>query len=202
GRVVGETGSDVGPAPWRLAQERGGIFLVRAEGSGLHRLGPPSREPSWRTLIDPSVPLGIIIVPDTRIAFSPNGRQIAYTDRGPGADGGDAAQVVTVDLSSGVRTQVTHLPVAQTQPTLLQVSGIRFFDDATLLFFSAADADGRHPDGGFFRVNADGSGLEGLPTPALLPGKRVVPIFDVTGVRTDVLNVELPDVPAANPVPF
>jgi hypothetical protein len=201
-RVVFEVTNEFAPYHWSPLPEQEGIFVVRADGSGLRHLGPPSREQSWRILVDLAVPLGGIIVPDTRIAFSPDGRRIAYTDKGPGADGGDAAQVVTLDLASGVRTQVTHLPAPQTPPLLLQVSGIRFVGDDTLLFFSAADADGHHPDGGFFRVNTDGSGLQALPTPALLPGKRVVPIFDVTGVRTDVLNVELPDVTPANPVPF
>jgi len=101
-----------------------------------------------------------------------------------------------------LRTQVTQLPSSETPPPSLPVSGIRFTDNDTLLFSSTADADGRHPEGGLFRVRTDGSGLEALPMPAILPGSRVVPRFQVTGPRTDVLNLELPNTPPANPVPF
>ena len=46
--------------------------------------------------------------------FSPNGRLVDFTDMGPGPEGEDAAQVFTLDVETGRRTQVTHLPARTT----------------------------------------------------------------------------------------
>src|SRR5262249_6107914 len=68
-----------------LPSDQKGMFLVRADGSGLRRLGPASRDPSFRI-----GPPGIhtrytfSVAFSTLIPFSPNGRRIAFTDLGPG----------------------------------------------------------------------------------------------------------------------
>jgi len=203
-RVVFEITDDFSIfGPQGLPPDQKGIYLVHADGGGLRRVGPPSREAGWRILVDPSVPLlGVSVGQDVRFAFSPDGRRIAYTDKGLGVDGGDAVQVVTVALDSGGRTQVTRLPVSNPPLPNLPVYGLRFLDDDTILFFSTADADGRHPDGGFYRVRIDGSGFEALPGPLIVPGSRLVPRFVVTGRRIYVLNLGFPDIPPANPLPF
>ena len=48
----------------------------------------------------------------TSLSFSADGRTIVFTDRGPGPAGEDAAQIVTLDLATGTRRQVTRLPRA------------------------------------------------------------------------------------------
>lgn len=73
-----------------------GIFFVRADGTGLRRLGPNSGVPA---LSDP---------PELPFAMSPDSRTLAYTDLGPGPDGRDAAQIVTLDVATGRRRQLTH----------------------------------------------------------------------------------------------
>src|SRR4030095_12467477 len=81
-----------------LSPEQRGFFMVRSDGRGLRPLGPASREPSFSAF--PSPP----------IAFSPNGRLIAFTDLGPGPGGEEAVQIVVLDLATGKRSQVTRLP--------------------------------------------------------------------------------------------
>ncbi|HKA29698.1 MAG TPA: hypothetical protein VKH82_10000, partial [Candidatus Binatia bacterium] len=79
-----------------------GIFFVRADGSGLRRLGPPSRFQFF---------LGQFSWP-----VSPDGRTIAFIDLGPSTAGYDAPQVFLLDIRSGGRRQLTHqtrLPMPQ-----------------------------------------------------------------------------------------
>ncbi len=76
-----------------------GIFFVRADGSGLRRLGPPSRVPS--------------VLGAFRWAASPDGRAIAFVDLGrPDRPGHDAPQIFLLDLRSGDQTprQLTFGP--------------------------------------------------------------------------------------------
>src|SRR5262249_54910325 len=70
-----------------------GIFFVRADGTGLRSLGPPSRVPSF---------LG-----QFRWAASPDGRTIAFIDLGPyDAAGHEAPQAFLLDVRSGKRPQL------------------------------------------------------------------------------------------------
>src|SRR5262249_38740641 len=68
-------------------------------------------------------------------------------------------------------------------------------DDDTIVFFTQANPDGLHPGGAFFTVNTDGTGLKALPTAVALPGGQIVPRFDITGGRTEVLTLDLPGTP-------
>ena len=93
-----------GPPPLdQLAPEEEGIFVVGADGSGLRRLGPASSVPAFN-----SVPLRTTIYPGFK--FSPDGRRLVFVDRGPGRDGREALQLWTLDVDTGRRSQVTHLP--------------------------------------------------------------------------------------------
>src|SRR5262249_4170399 len=87
-----------------------GIFLVRADGNGLRRLGPASRFPTFIVVNDANSPLGISF-PVTGMIYSvsPNGRSIALIDLGPDTAGHEAPQIFLLDLRSGRRTQLTHL---------------------------------------------------------------------------------------------
>jgi len=176
--------------------EQEGFFYVRSDGRGLRRLGPASRDRTWR----------IVLQLDTSrwaLRFSPNGRTVVYTDVGPGPAGEDAIQIVTLDLASGSRRQVTQLPnprrVDPGDPVLDPVAPVtvfpRFLDDDTIAFFTDANPDGLHPGGAFFTVNTDGTGLEAVPIPVALQGSQIVPRFEITGGRTEVLTLDLRGTP-------
>lgn len=182
-----------------LTPEQQGIFVVRSDGSGLRRLGPASREPSHYL-----VPVSSGTVPFTvyfadPFTFSPDGRMVAFRDRGPGPEG-DAIQIVTLDVSSGTRIQVTHLPAtappdpdnAAQPPTSLPV----FSDNATLLFYSRTNPDGLNPEGTtrIFSVRTDGSGLTVLPPP-VAAGNPFTPVPSITGPNTNIFQISLPGVP-------
>jgi Tol biopolymer transport system component len=102
-----------------LSDEQKGIFAVRSDGTGLRRLAPASRESPF------SLPF---------FGFSPNGRTIAYTDRGPSRDNEDAIQIFTLDLVTGTRTQLTELPPTVSRGTYNPL----FNNDQTIAFFTHA----------------------------------------------------------------
>ena len=136
------------PLPLNLAPEQKGIFVVHADGSALRRLGDASRERFY-------------YINDTRgvetignLAFSPNGRMIAFVDKGPDADGNEADQVMTIDVETGARTQVTRLSPVAPPPgypfDTPSVSGAWWGgDNATIYFSTTANPDGLNPDGDF-----------------------------------------------------
>jgi hypothetical protein len=184
-----------------LKPEQEGIFFVRSDGSGLRRLGPPSREPAQRFSL--TSPIFDYYFPF--FAFSPNGKLITFMDRGAGPAGEDAPQVVILDIATRART-LTHLPDAAPDPTspALPATGFPAFeDDDTVRFFSRANPDDLNREGTWrsFTVKTDGTGLTVLPAPVLLPGSRVVPSFFITGPVTgsDITDVELLDKPPVNP---
>jgi hypothetical protein len=187
----------------QVPPDQEGIYLVRVDGSGLRRLGPASRDPSFRLAADPRSPLGLLSATDPQLRFSPDGRRIVFTDRGAGP-GGDAVQIVTLELESGRRTQLTHLPPAVPPvPWDRGTGSARFTDNATVLFGTYADADGAHPGGTFnlFRVKIDGTRLRAVAAPVVLPGSRVQPIFRIAGGTGNVVSLVMPGT-ATNPLPF
>jgi hypothetical protein len=90
-----------------VPEDQKGMYLVSADGSGLRRLGPASQEACFRIVPDLANPTGFRGDTSTPINFSPNGRTIVFSDRGPDPAGEDAAQVVTLDVVTGKRVQVT-----------------------------------------------------------------------------------------------
>jgi hypothetical protein len=112
-------------------------------------------------------------------------------------------QIVTLELESGRRTQLTHLPPAAPPAAWQRDTGYaRFIDNETVLFGTYADADGAHPGGesfNYFRVKIDGTGLRAVATPVALPGSRVEPIFQIAGGAGNVASLLLPGM-AMNPL--
>lgn len=176
-------------APHALPPDQKGIYFAHADGSGLRRLGPASRDANFR--------IGIGIDPYFR--FSPDGRTIVFSDRGPDPSGEEAVQIVMQDVITGERTQVTHLPSVHSPNTGLETGGPAFLDDRTIVFFSVANPDGLNPSGDLvvFTVSRDGTNLKQVPPPITLPGSRLLPSFSITGTNRFLFRQVLPG-PAVN----
>lgn len=181
--VIFEVSGDFSLAPLGVPETAKGIFAVEADGTRLRRLGPPSGEPPFFNAGQASFPT---------FAISPNGHTIAFTDRGPGITGEDAIQIVTLDIATGRRTQVTRLP-----PTPTETRSPGFIDNSTLHFRTSANADGLHPDGTVVNVivNVDGTGLRVPSNPVPLPGAKPVEIFSISGSQVSPALFELPGIP-------
>src|SRR5262249_26452630 len=136
------------------------------------------------------------------ILFSPNGRRIAFTDLGPGPGGVEAVQIFVLDLATGERRQVTHLPsgtppvAAQGGPLVLTCCP-QFIGGETILFQTFVDPDGSNPGHNFaaFTVKIDGSRLKALPTPVVPPDSHVVPSFAVGGLDNNLVRLNVSGTP-------
>ena len=180
-------------APPAFTLPEKGIFLVRADGSGLRSLGPPSREASFR-VIPTTFPPGFQIWVNSGFVFSPNGRLVVFADRGPGVDGSDAAQLVTLDVKTGERKQVTAFVAASQGDPRGNVDGF-FVDDDTIQGY-AFDVT---TDARFFTVKADGSDFRRFAPPVPIPGSQIVPTFQLANRARDV---QVFDLPATTSEPF
>jgi len=176
-----------------------GMFFVRADGRGLRRLGPASRDPSFRTNPDPSHRFIFTVALATPIPFSPNGRRIAFTDRVDPLDK-KTVQIFVLDLATGKPTQVTHLPSEPQPDGSFLTAYPSFIDDETVIFYTSTNPDGLNPKHFFtgFAVPIDGSNkLKPLPVlnPVAAPGGRVIPKFGVTQLPIGLLTLSMPGTP-------
>jgi len=177
--------------PHALPAEQKGIFAVRADGKDPPRwLGPASRDSQ----------MGISSNTRPFFEFSPNGRTIAYTDRGPSRDNQDAVQIFTLDVVTGDRTQVTRLPPTVPGGTY----GPLFTDDQTIAFFTYANPDDLNPDGKLIsvKVNTTDGILTVAPPPIAIPGSEVLPTFRITGSEVNVALLVMPGQKPVNRGPF
>jgi hypothetical protein len=161
-----------------LAADEEGFFFVRADGSGLRRLGPPSRESlsrvynkGFRGVFD-----------DAPLSFSDDGRTVVFSDRGPGPDG-DAAQVVALDLVTRSRFQLTHLPRGP-DPLSLDVHAVRFLPDGRIIFTTRGNAA--------YTVRLDGTDLKPIALPVVLAGV-IDPNFQITGDLVTAVSLTVSD---------
>jgi hypothetical protein len=175
-----------------------GFFFVRADGTGLRWLAPPSRAPEFQLIPNPSNPLGFDGGPPLplSIAFSRDGRTVVYTDLGSGPSGEEAVQVVTLDLATGRRTQLTTLSM----PEEGVVNGARFVNMDTIVFVTS---NGLGEPLDFFTVKTDGSGFAELPEDVPAAGAAVIPDFSIVGAGTALLTISVPgraaDYPPVHP---
>jgi hypothetical protein len=121
-----------------------GIFVVRADGSGLRRLGDASSNPCFSVLWTGNVD------PWPWFFFNRDGSSVTFTDIGPGPSG-DAVQIFTMDVATGRRQQVTQLPPMSGVPAgFVLTGGPSFLDANTISFFSFANpviaGDALNPD--------------------------------------------------------
>jgi hypothetical protein len=169
-----------------------GIYALGPDGI-VRRLGAASRERAYRAF---QSPIGPYVATFLFFSFSPNGRLVAFSDRGPGDDGSDAAQVVVMTLPSGKRTQVTHFVAAhQGNATGQDAYGV-FLDDETLGVFGYGEAGA-----GFFTVRPDGSGLEPIDVPSFGGGGTISTTFGVAGPVGTTIGAAFPGKVATEPIP-
>jgi hypothetical protein len=162
--------------------EEEGIFVVRADGTGLHRLGPASREPCFVFSFG-------LVTDWPRFSFSPDGQRIAFTDRGLGPTGEESAQVVTMDVHTGERAPVTHLPpLTPFLPAFAPIESTWFVDGETIGFFKNS-----MPEGEAFYTVKMGQNDEPVrsPPPAAIPGASIVPEPFIGPPGTRVLLVSM-----------
>lgn len=169
-----------------LASEQKGIFALRADGTGLHRVGAPTGVPPYAPNLE--------FVFDA-IAFSPDGRLIALTDKGPGPSGEDAGQIIIIDLATGARNQITHLPPITSSDRYPAIFGPIFLDLQTIAFFTSTGPTDFIAN----RVKVDGSEFEMLPVTAP-PGAHFVPQFAITGNRLSAFPAVVPGHPSGPPL--
>ena len=176
------------PLPLHLPPDQKGIFFVRADGGGLPRkLGPPSRVPEF--FIRDS---GFTVL-NPRFGFSPDGRMITFTDKGPDAAGNEAAQVVTLDVYSGERRQVTHLPPGVPPPGASHAPSVldpRFIDNQTIGFLTDVNPDGSLPTGFFpFTVSLIDGTIKQAQLPVVLQGSSIDFTFIITGDKPAAIGL-------------
>ena len=181
---------------WLPPDREEGVFFVRSDGSGLRRLAPPSREASFRIFLNPDSRVAFSGGYFPHLRFSPDGRSVVFTDLGPGAGSEMATQIVTLDLATGKRTQVTRLPAASgIDPSYPNTVLPTFLDNHRIGFLTQANVDGENPSGELraVSVNTDGTGLRVLNSTAVT-GARVVPNFTIFGHRRNVFTLRLPGI--------
>ena len=172
------------PTPTAELSLEDGIFFVRADGSGLRRLGPASRWPTSFVVADP--PRGLTLGDDGEFfPVSPDGRTVALIDLGPfDAAGHEAPQICLLDLRSGQRCQLT-------QHSEVSICCESFLNSRTILFHGASAAalslktDCKNP-------------TRRISSIALPGGGRVVSQFEVAGANPHALYVLFSDRPAVN----
>jgi len=178
--------------PGLLPADRRGIFFVRADGSGLRRIGDARTEPSF--VLEAAVNV-------RAFAFSPDGRSVTFIDHGPGPDGELSPQVVVVDLRDDRRRTLTRLPAGPPATRFPSTCCASFVDGDTLSFSSTSNPVGLNPRGEFllFTIERDGTGLSTVD-PLRTSGDVVSPLFAIPGAQPGVAILEV-SVPGARPVP-
>jgi hypothetical protein len=186
--LVFEVTDDFSPAPSDLPPDQEGIFVLRTDGSGLRRIAAASRNECFRYDFDTNT-----AEHEPFFAFNADSSRITYTDLGPGPDG-DAPQIFTMDLATGTRRQVTHLPPAPNAPPGRIPTGYPgFVGRSAIAFHSYAnpviDGEESNPEGQrrVFTVKPpdpndpeEPEGLRVIPF-AAEPGGSLLEAFQITG---------------------
>ena len=173
-----------------LTDAQQGFFYVRADGRGLRRLGPPSRDPTYRLFLTGGQPAADVTA---RLPIADDNRTAGFTDLAPGTDGVDTEQLFTMDLVTGQRRQVTHL-TAGTPPGRGRhaIYYFEFYGHKTIVFVHLLGDTGETK-----LIQVDGTGLRPQEVPpGISPGGQVIPTVRRGGLRYSVYGVPFPGPPA------
>lgn len=177
-----------------LSADQQGFFYVRSDGTGLRRLGSPSRDPVyriWATDLPSPIP-GVSAGTHTELPIALDRRKVAFTDIGPGMDGVQREQIFTLDLDSGDRRQLTRFdPFPPPAPFQLEhhlLLWLSFASRRSLTFTSHADT------WKLWQVNLDGTNLRDVSVdPTWIDaaaGGPVVRRLRLTGSRLRIRVIE------------
>jgi len=185
----------------QLESEQEGIFVVRADGTGLRRLGAASHAPNFAyCLPNPNEPARS--VGGYNFTFSSDGRSIAFTDSADEDPRSDAqVDVWTLDQTNGERFQVTHLPRVEGLDCGLLPTFVPSFEPGSdrMRFTSYANPKtsdcpaGLNPEGNQtpFSVRTNGEDLQAAPLVALAGGE-LIPTLLITGHEPVAGTVPIP----------
>ena len=163
----------------RLTEEEKGLYVARTDGGDPVRLGPATGVSPFLRLPSGATDLG------NSIAFSPDGRYVAYTDLGPASDGNLDAQLWSLRLADGKRVQLTHLARLPDGTNLLEY--VFDFANTNAIGFYTFDfgPDPGVPRQEFYSVSVDGTGLRKV-SPVVGPNGQPIAQFALTGRRPAV----------------
>lgn len=174
-----------------LAPEEQGFFYVRADGTGLRRIAPPSKLPAYAVFLRSTGQPDAGV--DSRLAFSPDGRVVAYRDFGPGPAGETALQVFSLDTRTGRRSQLTTLPrPPKPAPGGYQDLNVPRFSGAHAVVFSSFLFDAPRTE---WVVKTDDHSIRRRPDPTLpaVAGGAVKETFQILPPTGRVLGFLLSD---------
>ena len=194
-----------------VPEDQQGIFVVGIDGTGLHKVARHSNDPCirvyWPCVFARDAEECASCAPlinQCGFGASPDGRRIAYTDLGPSPTGEQASQVFTLDLVTGERQQVTHLPLLPVLPDCVgadtdcvfpskhPITTPRFLGNPTIAYGRGRGCSTF--GGGTFTVPADGTEEPQAVPVVALPGGGVVPVFQITG-QPYAAEATLPGIP-------
>jgi hypothetical protein len=121
--------------------------------------------------------------------FSPDGKLVVYTDRGPGPDGSDGQQLFILDVSEDSPTprqltRFTSAEVNEYNPDGISLNGVFIGNDRVGGFVYDGTKGGR-----LFTIGADGRDYKPYEVPT--GGGSVVLDFGLSGLASDVAGVTL-----------
>jgi len=197
-----------------IPEEQQGIFAVRPDGTGLHKVAPHSTDPSFRFY--GACPFLFFDAPRCLVTttalfdFSRDGRRVVYTDLDPTQTGDEAPQVVTLDVVTGERQPVTHLPPLPVSPACVgqttdcvfpSIPPVRLptFLGATTIAFERGGGTSVF-GGGVFTVKADGTEEPAAIQTVALPDGTLIPISQITGAPY-ATQATVPGIPENGPSP-
>jgi hypothetical protein len=178
-----------------LAPEEKGFFYIRADGTGLRRLGPASRDPTGRLFEFMGTPSVNVT---SRLSFSSDDQRVVFTDLAPGPDGVVTEQLFTMEISTGEQRQVTRFAAAEPPPPGQRIIGSPTFVSPQTVTFDYGVGQERNP----LQIDIDGTNLRrpDLPDDPLADGGHVVQQFRHSRRGYRLFQVEFPG-PAANEYP-
>jgi len=158
-----------------LPPDQEGIYVVHPDGKGLRRLGEASRARAWAPWAG---------VNGAFFSVSPNGHQVVFTDLDAEAPDPAVHQIWTLDVRTGERHQLTHLPRVPVPAGQLPVEYPGWLDNRTIAFaWWATNLDGTESADVYttFTVTTDPDDpqLSPIPVIALEPG-TLIPNFSIT----------------------
>jgi len=128
--------------------------------------------------------------------FSPDSRLVTFTDIGTAPDGSEAIEVMTMELSTGLRRQISQLPRLTPLTFRQTVHAPSFIDLNQVLFVVESVEDGQT----FVIVRADGSGEISRQKAPTVVGGIFIPDFAISRPGFAAVVVPL-GMPAVNPLP-